>query len=232
MPIFGRLAQLARAALLHSEGRGFESLIAHTTIYTQFFWYNYKMTYLTETADSYKRLADDFFVSSGLLEVLKKHGEVVFAGAYEANLMMHGDIDMRLVREQDYSLEEVVKIFDDIYLSTVTSFRSYFIYGDWDDDRKGNGYPHGRYVGMKAMIAGEKWKFDIWFVSTSELARMQQEQFDVNKYELTPQQRESILEFKKYRNENSILITGQQIYQMVLEQGIITLQDFKAQIVS
>ena len=160
------------------------------------------MSDLTQKSEEYKKLADDFLVSSGLLEVLKKYGEVAFAGSYPAGLMMHGDVDMRLVREKDFTIEEILQVFNDVYLSTKEKFRSYFMGGDGDDIRKGNEFPHGHYMGMKVMVGEEKWKFDVWFVSSAELERLSKEKFDITKVNLTTEQKEVILKFKKYRKAN------------------------------
>ena len=43
---------------------------------------------------------------------------------------------------------------------------------------------------------------------------------DVTKIALSDEQREAILTFKKYRQENNIKISGQEIYEMVIKNGI------------
>ncbi len=54
---------------------------------------------------------------------------------------------------------------------------------------------------------------------------------DVTKIALSNEQREAILTFKKYRQENNIKISGQDIYEMVIQNGITKLDDFKQQLV-
>lgn len=125
--------------------------------------------------------------------------------------MMHGDIDISVVKEKDFSVEEVFEIFKNLYLEG--KFRSYFIGGDWDDPRKGDEFPKGRYVGLKEKINGEKWKFDIWFLNEEEYSNRSQE----SKFEsMTAEQKRLILECKKMRNEKKLSISGQEIYDLVL----------------
>ncbi|MBN2094233.1 MAG: hypothetical protein JW740_02605 [Candidatus Zambryskibacteria bacterium] len=132
------------------------------------------MEEILEENKKYQKTADELLKSSGLLDILKKYGEVHFAGAYSAGLMMHGDIDMRVVRDKEFTVEEVFEIFKELYFAG--KFRSYFISGDWDDPRKGKEFPDGCYVGIKMDLNDERWKLDIWFVSKIELERYRQGQ--------------------------------------------------------
>ena len=98
------------------------------------------MSELIEISRKYKEQADELLKKTGLVEDLKKHGEVYFTGAYAGDVMFHGDIDITVVRDEPYSIEDVFEIFKTLYFTG--KFRSYFIKGDWDDPREGEEFPN------------------------------------------------------------------------------------------
>ncbi|MEI7689316.1 MAG: hypothetical protein WCI91_04010 [Candidatus Nomurabacteria bacterium] len=182
------------------------------------------MSKLLEISKNYKLQADKLLSESGLINTLNKYGEVHFVGAYAGDVMMHGDIDMAVVRDQAYSLEEIFAIFKDIYFGR--KFISYFLDGDWNNPKKGKEYPNGYYIGMKDIVDNEKWKFDIWFLSKEEFIK-RSELLSIDKIELTESQKELILLFKQYRKENKLNIMGQTIYKAVLENNSKTTEDLE-----
>jgi len=139
--------------------------------------------------------------------------------------MMHGDVDITVVRDQEFSIEEVFEIFRELYFQG--KFRSYFIGGDWDDPRKGKEFPKGYYIGLKEKLDGERWKFDTWFVSKKEFANRN----DNPALKIaTEEQKELILLCKQYRNEHKVAITGQDIYDKILKGEWKSTDDFMAHI--
>lgn len=182
------------------------------------------MSELIDISNKFKEEADILLSQTGLIDDLKKYGEVHFTGAYAGNVMMHGDIDITVVRDTPYSSEDVFDILKTLYLNG--KFRSYFIKGDWDDNRKGNQFPHGHYIGMKQRLNGEKWKVDVWFVGKQEFEDRKNKFLDIGDDSFTDEQRELILEIKRYRNKNKLDISGQEIYEAVLKNGINSLDEF------
>ena len=183
------------------------------------------MAMLIEISKEWKRKADHFLKEKEIVETLSKFANVNFNGAYAYDLMMHGDIDISISREQEFSVEEVFEIFRQLYFTG--KFRSYFIGGDWDDPRKGKEFPKGYYIGLKENINGERWKIDIWFVSESEQTNRKE---NSNLYSLTEDQKELILECKQYRNDHKLSVTGQEIYDNVLGGKWKSIDDFKTAI--
>lgn len=182
------------------------------------------MSTLTDLSDNIKKEADLLVSESGLVKDLSNFGKVYFTGAYAGNVMMHGDIDISVVRETPYSAEETLEILRALYLKG--KFRSYFIKGDWDDKRKGAEFPHGHYIGMKQKLNGNKWKVDVWFISAKEFEERKKNMLDIASVHLTDDERELILQFKKYRKDNSVDISGQEIYEAVLKKGIKNIEEF------
>ncbi|MFA6294895.1 MAG: hypothetical protein WC666_00535 [Candidatus Paceibacterota bacterium] len=185
------------------------------------------MSLLTEQSNEFKKLADELLVSSKLPQVLEKYGQIRFVGSYAAGIMMHGDIDIHILRDKDFSKQETLDMFNEIVAST--KFNSYYI-GDWNESNLHPEFPYGYYIGLKTRVGDIKWKIDIWFLSIAEQGRFDKENMDVTKIALTDEQREAILTFKKYRQENSIKISGQEIYEMVINKGVIKLNEFKQQL--
>lgn len=173
---------------------------------------------LTETSNSYKQTASSFLKSSKLLSVLEKHGRIEFEGAYAGNVMLHGDVDIKVIRDSDYTQDEMFTILRDIHDTCSDNIRSLFIKADWDDPRFGKQYPYGKYIGLKTSLNDERWKFDIWFIPEEENER-DRGKLDISKADLTEEQRLKILKFKEYRKEHSLKVSGQEIYEAVLEKG-------------
>jgi hypothetical protein len=171
---------------------------------------------LLELSNKYRSIADEFLKTSRLLDVLEKYGRLEFEGAYAGNVMMDGDIDIKVIRYREFSTDDMFSILRDLHDICGDNFRSYFLKRDWDDPRIGAQYPYGRYIGLKAFVNEERWKCDIWFITEDENNR-DRHQLDISQKEMTEQQRETILEFKKYRKEHKLKVSGQEIYEAVLE---------------
>src|SRR5690606_27326543 len=112
---------------------------------------------LLEISNNYKHTAEKFLDESGLLSILKNYGRIEFEGAFAGNVMMHGDVDIRVVGDMDYSNEETFIILKDSH-DSCPDIRSLFIKADWDDPRFGKQFPKGKYIGVKTYINDERWK--------------------------------------------------------------------------
>ena len=173
---------------------------------------------LLETSNKYKETVDTFLKSSQLLNVLEKYGRIEFKRSYDGNVMLHGDVDIKVIRDTDYTQDKMFTILRDIHDTCNDNIRSLFIKADWDDPRFGRQYPYGRYIGLKTQINNERWKFDIWFISETEATR-DRGVLDISKTNLTKEQRTKILEFKQYRKDHGLKVSGQEIYEAVLTNG-------------
>ena len=180
---------------------------------------------LTEISDNYSKTATEFLKTSGLVAILEKYGRVEFEGSYAGNVMLHGDIDIKVIRDSDYTQDEMFTILRDIHNTCGDDVRSLFIKADWDDPRFGQQYPYGRYIGLKTLLNDERWKFDIWFISEEENKR-DRGVLDISKTTLSEEQRERILEFKQYRKDHNLKVSGQEIYEAVLQKGFTDPEEF------
>lgn len=175
---------------------------------------------LLEISNQYTQTADAFLQSSKLIEVLKKYGRVKYEGAYAGKVMLDGDIDIKVIRDEKFTPEDMFIILRDLYDSCGDNFRSYFLKRDWDDPRIGNQFPFGQYIGLKTYIGDERWKCDIWFITDNE-SKQNKQKIDISKAELTEEQRETILKFKQHRKENGLKASSQGIYEAILEGGLM-----------
>lgn len=116
---------------------------------------------LLKISSDYKQKADNFLSLFSLSNVLAKYGKVEYEGAYAGNVMFHGDVDIKVIRESDFTQGEMFIILKDIYDSCGENFKSLFIKADWDDPRLGQQFPYGKYIGLKTYLDDERWKFDI-----------------------------------------------------------------------
>ena len=174
---------------------------------------------LLSLSDTYKQTATKFLRESYLLSVLESYGRLEFTGAYAANVMLHGDVDITVIRNNEYSQDELFTILKDIHDTCGDTIRSLFIKADWDDPRFGQVYPYGKYIGLKTRINNERWKFDVWFISEAEAAR-DRGVLDISKVDLTEEQRCTILKFKQYRKDHELKASGHEIYEAVLKKGL------------
>lgn len=180
---------------------------------------------LLDVSNQYKEIANEFMGSSQLLTVLERYGRIEFEGAYAGNVMLHGDVDIKVVHQTDFNQDEMFAILKDIHDTCSNNIRSLFIKADWDDPRFGQQYPYGRYIGLKTSLNDERWKFDIWFISEAEATR-DRGVLDISKINLTEEQRLRILEFKQYRKDHELKVSGQEIYEAVIEKGITNPEEY------
>lgn len=178
-----------------------------------------------KVSNTYRDIATEFLQNSRLTTVLNKYGRIEYEGAYASNVMMHGDVDIKVIRDADYTQDEMFTILKDIHDTCGDNFRSLFIKADWDDPRFGTQYPFGKYIGLKTFINDERWKIDIWFISETEAER-ERGVLDISKVTLSDEQRERILMFKQYRKDHNLKISGQEIYEAVLDKGFTDPEEF------
>lgn len=179
---------------------------------------------LTTISEEYKKEADRLLKETSLVEYLSEFGKVYFAGAYRYGLMMHGDVDIYVIRDDKYSIEEVFEIYKKLYFKNI--FRSHFIGGDWDDLEGGKLIANGYYIGLKQKVGDEKWKFDIWFLSQADFDALPNKDYFKDRL-MTDEQKKLILECKQYRNNQKLSIGSQAIYEIVMSGSCKTLEDFK-----
>jgi hypothetical protein len=152
------------------------------------------------------------------MDTLSRSGRVVLTGSYSTGLMISGDIDIEVSREAPYSIADMFRIAQEIHEDTTPFFQSYYVKSDWADPRLGTKYPRGRYIGLKAEANGERWNFDIWFLSEEEAAKRSLRSMDLALRMAPAETRLTILIAKKFCKDNGIKIESQRIYDAILKR--------------
>lgn len=181
------------------------------------------MSDLTTKATELSKLAGDLLNSSNLLKLLNRYGHPELVGSYPAGLMVNGDIDIHVTRDEGYTREQALEIFNGIFRST--SFMSNYI-GDWNNTGLHPEFPEGYYLGLKTRFADMPWKIGIWLVSSGEQTKFDSQSLVIGREKITDAQREAILIIKKHCKDSKIKANGQAVYEAVLRKGINSVEGF------
>jgi len=176
---------------------------------------------LIEEAQRIRKVADYLLYEDGLFDFLKKYGKIQIVGAYDTDLMMHGDIDLYVVNknlDREKSLEAFYKLLKG------ANYRGYLFF-DHVNYRTKDIYPHGYCIGLRKDVEGEKYNFDIWFLR-ERLSDKEKYHQDI-KGRLNEKNREIILMLKKYRKDKGFDIPGVVIYEAVLDNKVESVSEFK-----
>lgn len=168
----------------------------------------------------WKQEAINLLQKSGIENILKKFGNVIFSGSYASDLMMSGDIDIYVINK-DFSKKKVLEIFNK--LANFCLFDGYLFF-DWKRNKHPD-FPLAYYIGLKKKISKTKWKIDIWFLKPTELHKINY--FSLDADEISKEQKLSILKLKDYRNKFFQNISSKLIYDMVLMHNVTTIQGFR-----
>lgn len=163
-----------------------------------------------------------------LYELLSQAGEPVRVGSSALGLMVWRDMDMTVTCNRlNHSL--IAQIASELMLHTgVRELKFINDTGVYNTDPT---YPDGLYIGLKYKSQrGRDWSLDIWFVDEPE------KQPDLNHIitmpeRLTQERREAILKIKNHwaiREEYGKTVRSIDIYTAVLEENIMTLEQFEA----
>ena len=65
-----------------------------------------------EKSNYYQKTAADFLEKSNFISALAKFGRVEYEGAYAGKVMLDGDIDIRVVRNEPFTFADSVKLIE------------------------------------------------------------------------------------------------------------------------
>lgn len=170
----------------------------------------------------FKRKADKLLAELDLVKKLKKFGRVRFTGSYAANLMLSGDIDIYVIGE-GFERKRMLRIFN--RLATQCPVYAYLFYDYKAFPLYRPDFPKAYYIGMKTRRGRTKWKIDIWFLSASQLHKIQY--IDLDKRDISQREKLAILTLKEYRNKTNPELSGSVIYEAVFQHGIRTIRRFR-----
>jgi hypothetical protein len=174
-----------------------------------------------------RREADQILDGMGLRAALCEFGSPHVTGSYALDLMTWRDLDLYLEAEvmSERRFFELGGRIASILMPVKMNFRNERVARTPDLPRE------GLYWGTYFELApGQSWKMDLWCVDTEECRRLLEHCSSIEE-RLTPGSRETILEIKaavcshpQYRRG----FTSQDVYQAVLDDGIRTIEQFRA----
>lgn len=170
-----------------------------------------------------KENADKILYSYGLFQDLEKYGTPHIIGSYAIDAMVINDLDIDITNENMdmgklYQLTSVIlKKFTPVWYEAKQETNS-----------------DGKTVwfhGFETMVLGELWNIDLWFFDY-ETIRGAEEYCDRVKQALDGNsvKREAVLQIKKELINQGLYsfdkFTGMDVYEAVLEKGILTAGEF------
>lgn len=172
---------------------------------------------------SRKEKADYFLYECGLLQELKKYGVPHMIGSYRMDMMAWNDLDIDIENE-GMSLGKLYQL---------TTFLLEKFHPVWYEAKQ-EVNAEGKTVwfhGFETMMGGELWNFDLWFFDAETIARAEAFCDETAKRiseregwkEAVVRMKEELIARGLYSFEK---YTSMDVYRAVLEQGILTVEDF------
>lgn len=172
---------------------------------------------------SRKEKADYFLYECGLLSELKEYGAPHMIGSYRMDMMAWNDLDID-IENDGMSLEKLYQL---------TGFILEKFHPVWYEAKQ-EVNEEGKTVwfhGFETKISGELWNFDLWFFDAKTIARA--EVFcDETAGGISKQEggKEAVIRIKEELIARGLYsfgkYTSMDVYRAVLEQGILTAEDF------
>lgn len=177
-----------------------------------------------------KKQATQLLRQSKLVSILKNYGLVKIAGSYEMDVMLRPDLDFFIVAKK-HNYKKFSAIFSKLVSSKYfyeAAFANWVDFGMIPPFELQKGY----YARVHRIIAGTKWKVDLWFITPEyDWSAKYTDKFKVLMRTNRNQKRGAILQIKEdlYIRGKKYApgVDGKLIYQAVLEHGIMTTAAFK-----
>lgn len=170
-------------------------------------------------AKVWQQEADQLLTESKLLDVLKQHGQPLFTGSYEYQLMANGDIDLYLITKSN-TQTVAQKLLQKLVKEGWWNGYMLFDWVNWHRDH----FPSGFYVGVKTDFEDHRWKVDIWVLNEFPSEQAKYNQWLLSK--LNEENKTLILNLKAARNDNDWPQDSKTIYDAVLKDNITTTTEF------
>lgn len=185
------------------------------------------MPELVTQSRTLKTTADTILAESCLLETLAAYGEVKVVGSYALDVMLRPDIDVYVVAAEHHweNIRSLMNaLMDQRYFSEIGFL-------NWID------FPTENHVDIKGYyfqpcrwVENVFWKIDLWLITPEFDKDTELTQKFAGLLSESPEKRDLILEIKNaFRKGNGYEtgISGQRIYEAVLEKGVTSFEDFK-----
>ncbi len=170
---------------------------------------------------SRKETADYFLYDCGLLNELKKYGEVHMIGSYRMDMMAWNDLDVD-VDNSNMSQEKLYQL---------TSFIIDKFHPTWYEAKQevnANGDTVW-FHGFETMMTGELWNFDIWFLDKKQIEDTAQYCDEISQ-KATSEQKRNIVKIKEALIDKNMYSFEQyrsvDVYKAVVDMEISDIDEF------
>lgn len=170
-----------------------------------------------------KQKADYLLTNIGLVEELRRYGEVHTVGSCRTGLMANNDIDL-YVENSAMTLE---------HLHDLTAFVLKTFKPTWYEAKEELN-SEGKLVffhGFETVISGEKWNFDIWFFDRETIRQAEElcTRIELESNEF-PAKKNAVIEIKNILISKGLYshdkFTGMDVYRAVFDMNILTPEAF------
>lgn len=177
---------------------------------------------LLKQSEKVKKDADKILKDLHLKNILSKYGKVKFVGSYDYGLMLNEDIDLHVIVDK-LDRENAIKILNEFIVKSEVLGYMFFDWMKYSDDK----FPTGYYLGLNLKADGyeKQWKIDIWLRESNDGNNIFFD--DLIKDRLNQENKLVILDFKQKVRENKLKIPSNEIYKVVLDEGIVDWEEFK-----
>lgn len=174
--------------------------------------------------------ADKMLKETGIADIFAKYGEISpIGGSYAYGLMVYPDLDMDIMSDQ-LTKNDFINLVSDL---VATDFvRKVNAVNNVSFTAVLPGMPKGYYIGIEIPFEEDKWCIDLW-MQTHEEAKHFDKEFDDYKAKLSALSQEQVaavltikyhlIRLKKYGKHT---FTSANVYDAVLNEGVLSLQDF------
>ncbi len=170
---------------------------------------------------SRKETADYFLYDCGLLDELKKYGEVHMIGSYRMDMMAWNDLDID-VDKAGMSQEKLYQLTSFI----IDKFHPTWYEAKQEINAEGDTV---WFHGFETMMTGELWNFDIWFLDKAKIEDTVQ-YCDAIAQKASPEQTSKIVKIKEALINKNMYSFEQyrsvDVYKAVIGMGISGIDEF------
>ena len=141
--------------------------------------------------------------------------------------MYNKDIDIYLIKEGEFTIDEVLVIHNKIFRKKLVN-GNILLGNNRDMTNSDHNFPSGFYLGLKFKMRQannvDKWKIDIWCIDQEEYKKIKYKNL---KGMVTEELRPLLLQIKQYVSDNGLDIPSVNIYDTVFEKNVKSVDEFK-----
>jgi hypothetical protein len=172
--------------------------------------------------------ADKMMATTRIMEVFGKHGELSsVGGSYKYGLMVYPDLDIELTADLITRKDFAMLVAD---LASHPNVRSVATADTVNFNLSKYRRPKGYWIGIDVPFEGDRWGIDCWFQQPGWVEN-QEDTYAEKLSAIDQPARDAILAIKYtliFRGEYGKKYLSGDIYDAVLDRGVLSVQDFES----